>query len=234
MKRLFSVPKACSAMFSVSAVCSVLLFLGPAIPAHAAIIALSSTLAGGDLTTLNLTGNPDPVTGIGFPNPDPPENLNTLTISGDGAANGTYSIFLNEIYNGTTDTLTVSGTITGVPVFSNLATTSILETIVLSSAGLSANATTSGASVIFPTNVVSITLGSNFAADLGLPTSLAPADLTALTDVGNSIGAVGGNYDLTSATLTLTTLAPEPGSWMTMITGLAFTIYGARKRFLQS
>jgi hypothetical protein len=78
-------------------------------------------------------------------------------------------------------------------------------------------------------------LSSAFAADLGLPTSLPVSDLTGLTDSGTSIpGTAGGNYDLTSANLVLTTpttSTPEPGSWILIALGLASMLFAARKRF---
>lgn len=112
MKRLFFVPKFRSAIPLASAVCAALLFLGSAIPAHAAIIEFedsnlfgNSILTGGDITTdITMIGANDPVTGfVNVP-------FNTLIVSGAPANDGTYiPIFEQENFNTTTDVLTLSG-----------------------------------------------------------------------------------------------------------------------------
>jgi len=219
--------------------CGALSIFGLAVPVHATTISLVSTTAGGDLTTLNPSGTSDPVLGIGSPSPDPAEVFTTLTVTG-GPANGSYSsIFLNEIYSSTTDnnatadTLTVSGTITTYPVFSNLTTASTLLTIVFTSAGLTANATAGPTGTVSlnspPTDVVSITLSSAFAADLGLPTTLSASDLSALTLLGGSNGAPG-NYSSTSGSLILNAV-PEPGSWFMATLGLALLVFASQRKF---
>jgi len=214
-------------ILSASTLCAAILFLGSAIQSHAATIEFLSSSPGGDLTTAGV-GSAATVLGIGSPSPDAPEIFDTLMIFNDGSVNGNYTpIYLKEIYNSTTDTLTVSGTLN--PYFANLSTTTNLVTIVFSSAGLTANATSSNVALNFPTDVVSITLGTTFASDLGLPTSLSPVDLLGLTDVGQSNGDTG-NYDITSASLVLDSNAPEPGSWLLMTLGSALIVLAARRR----
>jgi len=214
--------------------CAALSILCLALPLHAAIIEFSSTGANpGDLTLLNPTGANDPVEGLGSPSPDVPEALQDLTVSGvptAAADSGSpyTSLFMTEVYS--PDTLTITGNLSAYSEFSNVNSSSdVLVTIVFSSAGLTADATSSSVSLNFPTNVVSITLGSLFAADLGLPTSLAPADLVALTGTGGAPVA-SGNYNLVTGSLELNTTAPEPGSWLMAALGLGLMFLGARRK----
>jgi hypothetical protein len=243
MKRLFSVPKVGSAILSASA--AALFLLGSAIPVHASIIVEfedsslfgNSILTGGDITTdITKIGATDPITGfVNVP-------FNTLIVSGAPANNGTYiPIFEQENFNTTTDVLTLSGTINGCSTPSNCANLPGLLTLtnlvtIQFSTGLTAN-TTGGTTISLnepaPASITSITLAPALLADLGL-TSSTPFTLTALTTTGQPVGNSGDNYVENTASLILSAPVPEPGSWMMMISGLALTVYGARKTFLQS
>jgi hypothetical protein len=238
MKRLS--PQFHSVMLSASALCAGMLFLGAATPAHAALIEFedsslfgNSILTGGDVTTdITMIGLNDPITGfVNVP-------FNTLIVSGAPSNNGTYiPIFEQENFNATTDVLTLSGTINGCSTPSNcsnlpgLTTLTNLVTIHFST-DLTAN-TTGGSTLTLnepsPASITSITVASALLADLGLSPSTA-FTLTALTASGQPVGTSGNNYVENAASLTLSTVAPEPGSWILMMGGLALTIYGGRRR----
>lgn len=104
------------------------------------------------------------------------------------------------------------------------------------STGLTAN-TTGGATISLnepaAASITSISVAPALLADLGLSSST-PFTLTALTTTGQPVGTTGNNYVENTASLILASPVPEPGSWMLMISGLALTIYGARKGLLQS
>jgi hypothetical protein len=243
MKRLFFVPGVGSAIFSVSA--AALFLLGSAIPGHASVIVEfedsnlfgNSILTGGDITTdITMIGANDPITGfVNVP-------FNTLIVSGAPSNNGTYiPIFEQENFNATTDVLTLSGTINGCSTPSNCANLPGLLTLtnlvtIQFSAGLTAN-TTGGATISLnepaPGSITSISLAPALLADLGLSSST-PLTLTALTTTGQPVGASGNNYVENTASLVLSAPVPEPGSWMLMISGLALTICGTRKKSLQA
>lgn len=196
-----------------SAFCAALVFVGSAAPTHAnPILSFTSVLTGGDITTSFPLGVNDPVTGLtNVP-------FDTLVVSGAPLNNGTYTpLFLQLNLNTVTDVLTLTGSIAGLP---GLAASSPLVSIQLSS-GLTANTSTSASSLNMPSaaSITSITISSTLLADLGL--SGLPATLTALTDIGQSCCADGGNYVSKNASLALTlNSVPEPGSVLLVLTGL--------------
>jgi hypothetical protein len=200
-----------------------LVFLGSAVPGRAGTISFTSTLGGGDITTVPTTGSAATIVGLA-------ESFSTLTVTG-GSNPGTYQpLFLSEglVIGATTETLTLTGTLTGCPtcstVFPTLTSSTALATIVFNSpTALTANAGTTSASVNMPSlaSITSITLNPTLLADLGLS---APFTLTALGNVSSA--SQPGNYQnqstgvLTFTNTTVSTSTPEPSSGLLLGTAL--------------
>jgi len=212
---------------SASIFSSILLFLGAAVPGQATI-AFTSSLTGGDVTTAaSPLGPNDPILAY-------TAYFDTMVVSGAPSNNGTYTpLYLNELYDPSTYTLTVTGSVTmnGNPL-PGLAGVTTLVTITFAS-DLTANTSGGGFSMNFPTDVTSITFSSTLLADLGLSGS--GWTLAGLSD-GADIGGDPGSFTSVAPTLFLTQggsdggATPEPGSWVMTTLGLASIAYFSRKR----
>jgi len=218
-------------IMSVSTLCTALLLLVSAVPGQAGTISFTSTTGGGDITTNPTTGSAATIVGL-------TESFDTLTVTG-GSNPGTYHpLFLGEnlAIGATTETLTLSGTMTGCTacstVFPTLTSSTALATIVFNSpTALTANAGASSASVNMPSlaSIASITLSSTLLADLGLST---PFTLSALGNVSSA--SQPGNYQNQSSgvlTFTNTTASvPEPTFFPLSAMVLALGVFLLRKK----
>jgi hypothetical protein len=203
-----------------------LLAVVSSVPANATLITFSTAPnnnAGGDLTTATTPSLPNPTaTILGISS----LGLTTLAVSGAPSNSGTYTpIFVTESYNGTTDLLTITGTINGCPTCGNLpGLTSSSTLLSIQFAGnLTANATTSSASLNNPPppGITSITVNATLLADLGL--TGANFFFSNLSGTGNSNGDPG-NYNLSTESLTISTTTPEPATWLLMLCGLGLVV----------
>jgi hypothetical protein len=220
-------------ILSASTLFSALVLLGSAVPGQAGTISFTSALGGGDITTQAPPGPSATILGL-------TESFSTLTVTG-GTNPGTYQpLFLTELLTigATTETLTMTGTLTGCTtcstVFPTLTSSTTLATIVFNSAtALTANAGTTSASVNMPSlgSITSITLNSTFLADLGLT---APFSLSALGNVSSA--SQPGNYqNQSSGVLTFangTVGTPEPSSGLLLGSALLGGVMLLKRRFV--
>jgi PEP-CTERM motif len=232
-------------LFTLSTLCSALFVLGSAAPGNAEIVLDFSTAGGGtsDISTTpgTIGGNPNTVVSLHV-------QFNTLAVSGAASDNGTATgLTLDEYYCATSSDCTsigafgllpgniyVTGTALGVTGSLSGVNTPPLVTIALSGA-LTGNVGTSPTfSLIFPTDVSSVTVNPGLLAALGA-TGATPA-LTAMTNVES--GGGGGSYTVTSsATLDLggpvvTTFGtvPEPGTWLMMAVGMSLIVLAVARK----
>lgn len=223
---------------SASAFCSGLLFLGSAIPGHAATIIFSNSGTGGTSdASVSVAPPPDQ------PN-DPVVNLlglfNTFTVTGapsDNTGAGGVTVDVSEFYCTTTascaggvpginitavqGTMYIEGSLTAA--YPGFSSPQLLATITFTG-GLTADASSVGNFTLNPPTIATITPSSTLLADLGL--TGVPLTVESLTGTGKG---GNGSYSYVPG-LELVTPVPEPGSWLTMALGAALIVIAVRRK----